>query len=212
MTPPATTSERIQDYLDGLLGPAEEAAVRARFADDPEWRREHEQLSSVMVLLGTSLDVAPPPELLPQVLAAIEARAARRTHLFGLPVAFENALVVVGTAVLGGLVVLARQLLPEGGASGWIGQIALGFVKGFDVVKSAVVGGAESVARLDWVGNLLVSLGSAARTVLSSSVGPVMEPLLLVAIGLTILGGAALWRTESGLRERGLSHARVRGF
>lgn len=211
MTPPATTSERLQDYLDGVLGPAEEAAVRARVAADPDWRRRHDQISSVMVLLNTSLDVAPPPDLLPQVLAAIEARAARRTHIFGLPVAFENALVVFGTAVLAGLVVLARQVLPEGGAGGWVGQIALGFVKGFDVMKAAVVGGAESVARLDWLGNLLVSLGSAAQTVLASSVGA-MEPFLPIAVGLAILGGAALWRTESGLRERGLSHARVRSF
>ena len=81
------TTERLQDYLDGLLSPAEEAEVARLLEESPEAKRACDDLAAAFSVLDTSLDVEPPPGLLADVFAAIEARAASRFHL---PVRLER--------------------------------------------------------------------------------------------------------------------------
>ena len=85
-------TERLSDYLDGELAPAERAACDAHLASCQECRTALEELQLVASLARTDADVLPARDLWPGILARIEsprvvdfaARAPRRIS-FTLP-------------------------------------------------------------------------------------------------------------------------------
>jgi predicted anti-sigma-YlaC factor YlaD len=194
MTGRSDHHERLQDYLDGLLTPAEEAEVRTLLEESREARQAHDELAAVYSVLDTSLDVEPPSDLVAGVFAALQTEAARRLHL---PVRLERGLVLAGAASLAGIVALAGPLAQP---AGWIGRLTVAATQALAASKDALVGFGSTLAYLDWVARLVSTLSDAARTVLASSAEPLIA-LSMTSVALTTLVAYWLWRTERGFRE-----------
>jgi anti-sigma factor RsiW len=188
---------RIEDLLDGLLGPAEAAAVRRRIAEDPEWAREERTARAVHALLEAPLDLAVPPELAPAVLKVVTVDRVRRRILIRLPARVENALVLAATAALGALVAAAPRLIGPQETGGWLGRLAATAASSLTGSIDTLVRVAAKAAHLDWLGRLVSTLSEAARTVVSSSAEPI---LVLGVISFVLAAGVALVlvRTERG--------------
>jgi hypothetical protein len=214
MTTHEQRSERIQDYLDGLLSPAAAAEVEELIRTDSAWRRDHAELSSTMTLLGHSLDVEPPPGLLAGALARLaeaQAATARRAQFFGLPIAVENALVFVGMSVLAVMVFLGQEFSPVGGETSLLGQAASAFTHVLGLMKTAILDLASSLTWFDWLGSVLGALFAATRFFLSSTISE-MQPMVPIALALSVLGWLGLWRKQKGLREREVTHVGLFSF
>lgn len=200
-------SERIQELLDGLLRPAEEACVRALVESDPDWARDHRQAQVVRALLGEPLDVDPPVDLAPSVLKAVTTDRVRRAFRFRLPSRVENALALAGAAALA-MAVFGGTRTIGAGSLDWLVRGVVVSTNWLVAFVDRVAELAASFRHLDWVGRLVSTLSEAARTVLATSA----EPLL----GLTLLGGVltvallvALKRADRASRERGWGHAHL---
>lgn len=200
MSPRRSDPERIQDFLDGLLSPAEEAELRAALAERKGLAQEHREMAAVLALLNTSLDVEPPRDLLARTLAAVDADRVRSRHR--LPAPWENALVLAGSA---GLAMAVVALLRAAGPSGaeWVGRAVVASTRVFSLLKSAVV----DVAEWDWTFRLIETLGRASATAVSSS-APLLA-LSLAALGFTAVLGVAWLRGNRSLRSGGFGHAHL---
>jgi anti-sigma factor RsiW len=199
--------ERIHELLDGLLGPAEEACVRALVAQDPEWARRHREALAVRAVLGVSLDVDPPADLAPSILKAVTTDRVRRTFRFRLPARVENVLVAAGAAGLALAVLVGIRTVGSGGL-GWLGR---GIVAATDALVTFVnqVGTvAAQAAHLGWIAGLLATLSDAGRTVLATSVEPLVA-LALIGGTTTIALAVALRRAGRGPQRGGWSHAHL---
>lgn len=203
MSPRRSDPERIQDLLDGLLSPAEEAELRRTLEHRPELAREHREMAAVLNLLGMSLDVEPPAHLVARTMAAVAAdRAQIRSH-HRLPARIENAFVLAGAAGLAGLVVaIARAAGPSGAE--WVGQAVVASTRIFSLTKSAAL----DLAELDWTLRLLETLGRASATALGSSAAPLLA-LFVAALGLIAVLGVAWLRASRSLRSGGFGHAHL---
>jgi hypothetical protein len=204
MTGSHDRSERLQDYLDGLLGPAESAELEALLREDPGLARQRRELASVFDLLDTPLDVEPPADLVPRIFAALEADAARR---FRLPVRLERGLVVAGASVLAGVVAVGGRVLAPIEPAGWIGRLIVGATSALDTLKDGIVSVGGSLGHLDWVARLASTLSGAGRTVLASSAEPLIG-LTIVALGSAVLLAYWLMRSER-VQGGGLHHVRL---
>jgi len=197
-------ASRLQDHLDGLLTPAEEAELHKALETRPDLRRQARELEIVTTLLRTPLDVDPPAELVPRVLAAVQAErlAARRA----LPPAWsrrlERVLVVAGASGLAAVVAASRSAWPT--AAEGVGVLAVEGARAFGLFKTAAI----DLAQWDWVLRLLLTLGRASGTVLDTSAGPLLA-LSLSAFAFTAVAGAALLRGGRRLRPGGLGHVHV---
>jgi len=185
MNPERNRSERLEDYLDGLLSPTEQARIERRLADHPEWGRELRSLAAVRSLLDTPLDLDPPADLVPRVLAAVRVRSVRR---FRLPAALENGFVLAGALGIA-FVVLAfgRSLFAD--PASWLGRATVAATTAFDAVTEALVGVAGSIAQLDWIARLFATLVQALGTALASSA----QPLMTVTLTSLALAAALAW-------------------
>ncbi len=202
MSPRRTDSERLQDLLDGVLPPAEEAALRRDLESREDLRRELRDLSAVMAVLGTPLDVEPPRELVPGILAAVRAERPRTATAILPTGRLQRALVLAGATVLAVAVALGRIAGPP--AAEWVGRFVVEGARGFGLVKTAAV----DLAHWDWTLRLLATLGRASGTVLGSSAEPLLV-LSLVALAITTVFGAVLLRGSRLFRTGGLGHAHV---
>jgi anti-sigma factor RsiW len=201
------TMDRIHDLIDGLLPPAEERRIRERIAADPEWAQRYREAVVLHTLLGESLDVAPPADLAASVLKSVTTDTARRAFRLPIPASLEKALVVVGSAALAGLVILAPAAL-QAGAGGWLGRLVVTGANGLTAAVETLVAGVAGMAHWDWVMRLAATLSEAARTVLASSAGP----LLVLGLVAALLATTAAWllvRSERGIRGGGLGHAHL---
>ena len=196
---------RIQDLLDGLLGPAQEAAVRRQIAADPDWQREEKEARAVLAFLDLPLDVPTPADLAPSVMKAVTVDRARRRFRFRLPARIENSLVLAGTAGLAALVASAPRFLAADGTTGWLGRVALGAAQSLTGGIDGLVNVVASVSHLDWFARLVTTLSGTARTVVTSSAQPILF-LGLSALVFTVLVAFVLVRTEKG---GGVRHAHV---
>lgn len=198
-------NEILQDLLDGLLDPQEEARIHRRIAEEEDWGRAYRQAMAVRTLLGTPLDVDPPVDLVPVVLARIAADRERRAARFRLPAFLENLLVISGAGALAALVAVVSQAAGAGGA-GWLGPLTIvstRFVtRGAEVLAEV----ASSLARLDWAARLLATLSEAFRTVLATTAPPLLA-VTLVAFTCTLVLAWVLVRGKA--REGALSHVHV---
>ncbi|MFN8179111.1 MAG: hypothetical protein U0167_14370 [bacterium] len=201
MSPRRTDPERIQDLLDGLLTPAEEAELRALLAERTDLARELKEMTAVVSLLDTPLDVAPPPDLVARVLAATRAEAPRRAWR-RLPARIENSLVLAGAVGLAGLVAAFGRAAGPSGAE-WIARGIVASTRLFSFVKVAVV----DLAEWDWAIRLLQTLGRASATVGTSAL-PLLS-LSLVALAITALLGVTWLRGTRSLRTGGFGHAHL---
>jgi anti-sigma factor RsiW len=201
MSPRRTDLERIQDLLDGLLSPAEEAEVRQVLEQRADLARELKEMTAVVSLLNTPLDVAPPPDLVARVLAATRAEAPQRAWR-RLPARIENALVLAGSVGLAGVVAALGQAAGPSGAE-WIARLVIASTRLFSFAKVAVVG----LAEWDWAVRLLETLGRASATVGSSAL-PLLS-LSLVALAITALLGVTWLRGTRSLRSGGFGHAHL---
>lgn len=200
MSPRRSDSERIQDLLDGLLSPAEEAALRRDLLVRPDLAAELREMSAALALLNTSLDVASPPDLLPQILAATHAQAPRAR--FRLPERIENVLVLAGAAGLAGVAAVAVRTAGPSGAE-WIARGVVAATRLVSLVKVAVV----DLAEWDWAVRLLETLGRASATVGASAL-PLLS-LSLVTLAITALFGVMWLRGSRSLRNGGFGHAHM---
>jgi hypothetical protein len=197
MNPDRNRSQRLEDYLDGLLPAKERARIERLLATSPDWRREHRALRAVHALLGSQLDVEP-PDLVPGVLAAVSARAARRLRI---PARLENGFVLAGAVSVAALVLVAMRLAPAN-PEGWLARAAVVAASALGAAKDALLGIAGSIVQLDWVARLVPTLVDAFGTVLRSSA----EPLMAVALASFALGLTAVFllaRTDRVLRGGG---------
>jgi hypothetical protein len=199
--------ERIQELLDGLLGPAEEACVRALVEADPAWARDHRSAQAVHELLGTPLDLAPPADLAPSILKAITADRARRAFRFRLPEPVENVLAVAGAAGLALAVLVGTRTVGAGGL-GWLGRGIVAATDGFVSFLDQIGAVAISAAHLDWMARLLATLSEAGRTVVVTSAEP-LAGLALLGVLTSLALAVALRRTGPASREGGWIHARL---
>jgi hypothetical protein len=198
--PPGT--DRIQDLLDGLLSPAEEAELRRHVAADPELGRRHRQLSSVWALLDTPLDVAEPPGLEARILAAVQRDRERARRALPVPGWMENVLVVAGAAGLAGLVAVGRLTGPT--PPEWVARCVVEGLRAFELLKTAVV----DLARWDWTLRLLGTLVRASATAIESSAAPLSGPTL-VALAVSTSLAVALWRRHRTLRPGGIGNVHL---
>jgi len=200
MSPKRSDSERIQDLLDGFLSPAEEADLRSALRRKPDLAVELREMTAAFALLKTPLDVNPPPDLLPRILAATRAAAPRAK--FRLPERIENALVLAGSLGLAGLVaVLVRAAGPSGAE--WIARLVVASTRLVSVAKVAVI----DLAEWDWTIRLVETLGRASATVGASAL-----PLLSISIltlAITALFGVLWLRGNRSLRNGGFGHAHM---
>jgi anti-sigma factor RsiW len=191
MSPDRDRRERLEDYLDGFVSAEERARIERRLATSPEWRREHRELRALHALLGAPLDVDP-PDLLPGVLAAVEARAKRRLRL---PAPLENGFVLAGAAGVAALVLGVARLAPADPA-GWLGRAAVVVASALGAAKDGFLGIASSIVELDWIARLVPTLVEATGAVLRSSA----EPLMVVALATLVLGLTVVFLLERGGR------------
>jgi hypothetical protein len=197
MHPDRNRRERLEDYLDGLLPEGERARVEQFLGTNPDWQREHRVLRAVHALLRARLDVQP-PDLLPGVLAAVEARAARRLKI---PARLENGFVLAGAAAVAALVLVVMRFAPAQ-PEGWLARAAVVGASALGAAKDAVLGIAGSIVELDWIARLVPTLVDAFGTVLRSSAEPLMTvAFATLAIGLTAV--VLLARGERALRGGG---------
>lgn len=199
--------ERIHELLDGLLGPAEEACVRALVEQDPEWARDHREAQALHALLGTSLDLAPPADLAPSILKAVTTERARRAFRFRLPARVENALALAGAAGLALAVLLGTRALDADGL-GWLGRGIVAATGGLVSFLDQVGTLAAQATHLHWMARLLATLSEAGRTVLATSAEP-LAGLALIGGVTTVALAVALRRTGRGPRQGGWSHAHL---
>lgn len=188
-------SDRLQDLLDGLLPPGEEAALRRRLASDPGLAREKRELESMWRLLASPLDEAPPSDLESRVLDAIRSGQSER-RLLPVPVWLENTLVFVGAAGLAGMVAVGRVAAPE-----WAGRVVVESARGFGALKSAAV----DLSQWDWAPRLFATLAQASATVIQSSATPLWG-ITAVALAVSASIAAALWRRHRSLGFGGVSN------
>jgi anti-sigma factor RsiW len=201
MSPRRGDFERIQDLLEGLTPPAEEAELRLALERRPELEREMREMAAVMSILRTPLDVAPPADLVPRVLAAVRMqKAARRWRL---PARVENALVLAGSVGLAGVVAVLGRSAGLSGAE-WLGRLVVASTRLMSFAKAAVV----DLAEWDWAVRLLETLGRASATAVSSSALPFLS-VSLVALAITALLGVLWLRGARSLRSGGFGHAHL---
>lgn len=200
-------SERIQELLDGLLGPAEETCVRSLVETDPDWARDLREARAVHALLGTSLDVDPPVSLAPAVMKAVTADRARRAFGLHLPSRVENALVLAGTAGLAVAVLTATRLLGSG-VLGWLAGVIVAATDGLVASLDRLAELAASATHFDWIARLVATLSEAARTVLATSAEPLLL-LTLLGASTTLALAVALRRSGRASREGGWGHAHL---
>ncbi|HEY6038702.1 MAG TPA: hypothetical protein VIV58_30675 [Kofleriaceae bacterium] len=96
----------VSDYLDGALNGPEKAAVAAKIAGDPEYKRIHDEMVETRNALSGSLKARAPASFAADVTSTIHKRSAGRffaRKTFGDRVPFAALLVV---AVIG-LIVIA---------------------------------------------------------------------------------------------------------
>jgi anti-sigma factor RsiW len=197
----------IHDLIDGLLPPDEERLLRARIAADPQWAERYRRAAALHVLLGESLDVAPPPDLAASVLKSVTTDRVRRTFRLPIPSSLEKGLVLAGVGALAALVIVGPPAL-QSGAGGWLGRLVVAGANGLTAAVEALVAGVGGMTHWDWVIRLAATLSDAARTVLASSAGT----LLVVWLGAVLLAATAaglLMRSEKGIRGGGLGHAHL---
>lgn len=194
--------ESVRELLEGLLDPAEAARVRERIAADPGWARAYRRERAVLSLLQLSLDVEPPPDLVPGVLARIAAERDRRAARFRLPARLENLLVVSGAGALAALVAVISQA--AGAGFGWLGPATVVSARLVTGSAEALADLAASAVHLDWVARLLATLSDALRTVVTTTAPPLLA-VTLVAFACTLALAWVLVRTGKA-REGALSH------
>jgi anti-sigma factor RsiW len=199
--------ERIQELLDGLLGPAEEACVRALVEQDPEWKRDHRDALLVRELLDTPLDVAPPAELAPSILKAVTTDRVRQAFRFRLPAPLENGLALAGAAGLA-LAVLVGTRTVDADGLGWLGRGIVAATDGLLAFLDQLGTLAVSVGHLEWLARVLTTLSQAGGTVLATWAEP-LAGLALIGGATTVALAVALKRTGSGPQRGGWSHAHL---
>jgi anti-sigma factor RsiW len=203
MSPRRSDPERIQDLLDGLLSPEEEAELRRDLALRGDLAREYREMAAVVALLTTSLDVDAPRELAGRVLAAVAADRERRRSLLRMPARLQNGLVLAGAAGLAAAVALLARAAGPSGAE-WVGRAVVGSTRVFALAKAAAL----DLAQWDWIFRLLETLGRASATAFGSSALPLFA-LSLAALGLTAVLGVAWLRGSRSLRSGGFGHAHL---
>ena len=191
----------LEDFLEGNLDPAKHAEIARRLESDPQRKRECEELAAMVSLLGTSLDVAPPFDLVANAMREIEARRAQPVRRFVHR--FERGLVALGVAGLAAALTLAG-VIPVAEPSQWIGALTIEATRYLAFVKTATVLLTNGLGSFDWVVRVLQSLSIASQELLLSSVRE-LQPMMPAALLLTILTAMGLWRAERGRRERGMS-------
>jgi hypothetical protein len=202
MTGPDDRTRRIQNYLDGYLTPDQEIGVRRQISEDEGWRREHDALRAVYTLLDTPLDLDPPEDLAPGVLAAIRADELEQAEASRLPARVEGGLVLAGaTALATALVVLLRVLTPES----VLGGLAVRSASALSLAPDGIVRSIDAVLHLDWVSRTLATLADAGRTTLSVAAEPLLGVALVSAV-ITLGMGWLVLRGGAGGSPGGLSH------
>jgi hypothetical protein len=199
--------ERIHELLDGMLGPAEEACVRALVERDPDWARGHRDALAVRALLGSPLDLDPPADLAPSILKAVTTDRIRRRLRFRLPARVENVLVAAGAAGLALAVLVGTRTVGADGL-GWLGRGIVAGTDGLVAFLNQVGTLAAQAGHLGWMAGLLATLSDAGRAVLATSAEPITA-LALVGGTTTIALAVALRRTGRGPRRGGWSHAHL---
>lgn len=92
----------ISDYLDGALAPDRRAEVAAKIADDPDWKRAHDEIVETRKFLSGMQKKRAPATFAQDVTATIHKRSAGRffaRRTFGDRVPF-GALVIVAVLAL----------------------------------------------------------------------------------------------------------------
>jgi predicted anti-sigma-YlaC factor YlaD len=106
-------NNRLSEYLDGEIDPAERAVVEAHLADCPACRADLAALRAVVARAQSLTDTPPASDLWTAIASRIEPRPARRTTLTTRRFAFTlPQLVAAGLALIvasGGMVWLARM-------------------------------------------------------------------------------------------------------
>jgi anti-sigma factor RsiW len=112
--------QRLSEFLDGGLSPADRAELERDLAADEELRTVLAELRSVKQAGEMVTDQAPDADLWPEIASRIEAdrvvdlssaRSARRTFTFTMP---QFAAAMIGALLMGsGTVWLARSLSPD---------------------------------------------------------------------------------------------------
>jgi anti-sigma factor RsiW len=112
--------QRLSDYLDGGLSPADRAELERDLEADEELRTVLAELRSVKQAGESVTDVAPETDLWPDIARRIEAdrvvdlvsaRSARRTFTFTVP---QFAAAMIGALLMGsGALWMARSVAPD---------------------------------------------------------------------------------------------------
>ena len=202
MTGPDDRNRRIQNYLDGYLTPDQEAGVRRQISGNEAWGKEFDELRAVYSLLDTRLDLDPPADLLPGVLAAIRSERLQRAEAHRLPARVESGLVLAGAAALAAVVFAGERILTP---ASLVGGLAVRGANALSVAGDWLVRGIKTGLELDWLTRTAATLAEAMRTTLSVAA----EPLLvmgLVSLVITLGAGWFLLRTGTGNPQGGLSH------
>jgi hypothetical protein len=195
--------ERLQDLLDGLLSPSEEAELRARLGRDPALARDLAARQAVHDLLSAPLDVRAPEGLTARILTAVREDRIRRARLIRLPERVEQALVLAGAAGLAAVVAGVVRTLDQGPSTPLVGRVAVGAGQAIGYLTGLLTDAISSFLQLDWLVRLVPTLGEAAWTAFDSSAGALgLVPLF--ALGAT--GVVALILLRASRRERGLDH------
>jgi len=191
----------LEDFLEGNLDPAKQAEIARRLESDPQSKREYEELAAMVALLGTSLDTAPPFDLVANTMREIEARRMQPVRRF--VIRFERGLVAIGAAGLAAALTLAG-VIPVPEQSRWVGALTVEATRYLAFVKTATVLLTNGLGSFDWVVHVLQSLSIASQELLLSSMRE-LQPMMPAAALLTVLTAMGLWRAERGRRERGMS-------
>lgn len=198
--------EVLHDFLDGLLDPAQEAEITELLARDETWRQEHRELLQAHSLLGLSLDLAPPPDLVSGALARIRAAQMEERARLSSP-RYERwiaGLGLVGAAALAAVL----GLVPTAEAPRMLGALT---VEGVSALKGSTTLMPTIFAAFDWVTRISDSAPAAVRSVLALSVKS-LAPAVPGMIVMTLLSAVAFWRAEHHRRERGMEHNALHFF
>ena len=208
MNDPRDTHRRLHDLVDGVLPPAEEAALRDELRAQPALAREHDRVRAMHDLLNHSLDMDPPVDLTLKILKSVRTDRARRSRIFRVPNWAENTLVLGGAASLAAIVATGRAL-GAGWAAPWLGKLSVGAADAVGVAKAAAVDSQVSVAQMDWTVRLLGTLSGAGWKAIGSSADVLLVGGVM-ALVLTVVAGWALSRGGRFLKG-GVGHAHLLG-
>jgi anti-sigma factor RsiW len=95
--PEETILDKVSDYLDGTLAAGERPDVATKIADDPEWKRVHDELVETRKALSGMQKARAPSTFAAEVTSSIHKRSAGRffaRRTFGDRVPFGALLVV----------------------------------------------------------------------------------------------------------------------